>query len=84
MESMKKVIVFYNVIQGVFILSFDLVKDFFCELYVNLQFCFYVEYVVFNVMRRMVIEFYCLRERCEEEINFVVSEMNMLQVFYLK
>lgn len=83
-ESMKKAIASHNAIQGASTLSFDLAKDPSCELYANLQSCPHVEHVVPNATRRMAIELHCLRERCEEEINLVASEMNRLQAFYLK
>ena len=83
-ESMRKTIASHNAIHGASSLNFDLVKDPSCELYANLQSCPHTEHVVPNATRRMAIELHCLRERCEEEIELVTSEMNRLQAFYLK
>ena len=80
-DSMRKAISCHNAIQSAVSLSLDEAKDPSSELYSNLQFPSSLTHVVPDCTRRTAIELRCLKERCEEEISLLTSEMERLVAF---
>lgn len=81
---MKKAIACHNAIPGAATLTFDAVKDPSSDLYANLQSPPSLTHVVPNSTRRTAIELHCLKERCEEEIALLKTEMERLVAFLRK
>jgi len=78
---MRKAISCHNAIQSAANLSFEEAKDLSSELYSDLKFPLTLTHVVPNCTRRTAIELHCLKERCEEEITLLRSEMERLVAF---
>ena len=78
---MRKAISCHNALHSAVSLSFDEAKDPSSELYSNLQFPSTLTHVVPGCTRRTAIELHCLKERCEEEISLLTSEMERLVAF---
>ena len=83
-DNMKKAIACHNAIPGAATLTFDAVKDPSSDLYANLQSPPSLTHVVPNSTRRTAIKLHCLKERCEEEIALLKTEMERLVAFLSK
>lgn len=83
-DNIKRTLTCHNAIQGAVRLTFDEVKDPSSDLYGDVESRPSLVQVVPNSTRRTAIELHCYKERCEEEISLLKTEMERLVAFIHK